>query len=214
MAAELEKLAQRFKENGYIYEANMLTAQAAVFRRGGIPEELLPINGAAEPSLAIPEAKKPLVVYPDLRRKFIEVCATIPMLPVDKRHPVLSEDFAFQLNQQIGQYLPDDMRLEDLRLKRLIKYSPHDPSSDSSIDYHINASLVTKWNDLILNLEHTGFDTIASIRTTPAIEIFERCWEERRETGSSPFHVRDYITRVTKPQATFIRAVFNQPQQS
>lgn len=206
MAAELERLAQRFKENGYIDEGAVLKAQATIFRRGGIPEELPPANEATGSSLIAPEAKEPVVMYPDLRRGFIEACATIPQHFVDKRHPVLSEDFALQLNQRIGQRLPDDMRLEDLHLKQLIKYSPQDTPSNSPIEYRVDEKRVTNWNHLLQNLEYTGFDTIASIRAATTRQIFEQ-WEStmRRRDGN------DYITRITKPQATFIRAVFNQP---
>jgi hypothetical protein len=150
MAANLERLAELFRQYGYNPEADALEAQAGVFREKGIPYEF-------------PDAKE--VQRRVLKQKLVEILAAEPY---EKGQHLLTLELARKINQHVGQYLEDDTLLETLKVKHIGSYAEFgrggDGNSQNNRLYQINVNIVSAFNVGINGMRRYTGRTIGAIR--------------------------------------------------
>src|SRR3989344_4410966 len=97
MVSKLERLAREYSENGFLAEAAMLEADAVDFRIAGVPDQF-PIK-----FVKIEEARSKIAVI-------------LSNIDVAGGKPLLNADVAKEINENVGQYLEDEVRISDLEL--------------------------------------------------------------------------------------------------
>ena len=135
MVSKLERLAREYRENGFLAEAAMLEADAVDFRIAGVPDQF-PIK-----FVKIEEARSKIAVI-------------LSNIDVAGGKPLLNADVAKEINENVGQYLEDEVRISDLYLGRMNK------ASLLSIDRNVKRS----YTECLNAFKRNEYRTLGQIR--------------------------------------------------
>lgn len=156
MSAELEKLAEQFRKQGYTKEADVLKAQATLFRKSGIPEEF--------PVLGEVQGRK-------LKRVLVEILSAEPY---ERGKGILTPHLAEKLNH-VGQRFEDDTPLGELKVKPVGNYNEFERSGEGNSSngrhYRINVFVAGTFNRGLQLLLNKGIGTVGEVRYRSVDEI-------------------------------------------
>src|SRR2546430_8720424 len=112
MAKKVEELAEFYRQNGWEEAASVLEADAQRFREAGMPDEL--------PGQRTRRKKEERTFTPlpiELKVRLVQILSEVQFPHTTKGQILQTEGLAERINQEVGQYIPDDTQLSHLRVK-------------------------------------------------------------------------------------------------
>ena len=100
LVSKLENLAREYRQNGFLAEAAMLEADAVNFRIAGVPDQF-PIK------------------FGKMEEARLKIADILSKIDIAAGKPLLSVSVAKEINENVGQYLGNEVRISDLELGRL-----------------------------------------------------------------------------------------------
>ncbi len=209
MAAELERLAEQFRKHGHTEEANVLEAQAAAFRKNGVPEHF-PSDKQGQSASENAGNSNYYQNLSGLQKRLFEVCANLPFESgrIETKPKVLSLERAEVINNQVGQLFEDDVQLEDLKLKSVV-YPKGVPIREANAGkLQINKGFVTAHNTLLSQLITFGYGTVGSIRNAKVNDLLNARLQIAKRIGFDALPQNG----ISAESAKFIQIALSRPQ--
>jgi len=153
MTKKIEALAEFYRQYGWEDAAKVLEADAAMFKKAGMPEDF------PEPMLLTVEDPLSKEAFLLIKKKLVEILVSEKNVPKTKglTIPRLAEE----INKHVGQALPNSIQLEELSVKTKGNFGEF---GDFAGTYVIDPILVVAFNKAVSSLSRHGIKTVGAVR--------------------------------------------------
>lgn len=192
MVSRLERWAEGARKNGFVQQAHIIENLANSFRETGVPEYFPQEAASTESSLEDRTNK-----FHDLRVIRAKLIEVLSIQRGWSGKPVLTSELASSINKEIGQYLEDDMLIEDLFLPSINKYQRKKQRVFSIKELkkleQVDTPVRISYHRVLGSLIYGGYKNIGEVRNADPVRMQQ-------------------VRNIGKPTLNFVKTAFARPQ--